>query len=232
MNETDIKKASDFANQYGVKAVIYGGPGTGKTPIVSNLPNSLILMCEAGMLSMKKSNTPTYPAFTTDKISDFFTWWHGSAEAKKYTTLVIDSASQLAEIVLSDLLSGKSKGGNKVHGQAAYGDMANKVMEWMLKLYFQPQKNVLMIAKQQIIELNGVNYHRPYFPGQVLPIQVPHLVDLVIRLGTFNVPNGPPTPVKAFCCQEQYDTMARDRSGNLKAFEQPSMEAIVKKCLA
>src|SRR5437899_1886908 len=127
MNLSNLRPANDFAQQYGVKALVYGAPGSGKTPIVNTAPRPLLLACEPGLLSMRGSTVPTYPGFTNDAIDDFFAWFFNSNDVKNFDTLAIDSTSQMADTYLQAALNGKSKAGNKMHGLAAYGDMAKNV---------------------------------------------------------------------------------------------------------
>ena len=72
---------------------------------------------------------PTCLALTPAAIDDFFKWFFNSNESKQFDTLAIDSASQMADIYLQGALTGTSKSGKKVHGLAAYGDMAREVLQ-------------------------------------------------------------------------------------------------------
>lgn len=230
MNINDLRPARDFARNFGVKAITYGGPGSGKTPTVATAPRPLMLMTEPGILTLKNSDVPTFDAFTGARITEFFEWFFNSHEATNFDTLCIDSGSQIAEIIVNEALTGKSKGGNKRHGQEAYGDMSRQCMKWFNDLYFMKEKHIYIICKQQAHEVNDSIYYRPYFPGKELNIKVPHLYDLVMRLGDYAVPSV--GQVKAFRTKEQFDMMARDRSGNLAEFEPPNLDGIFKKCMA
>ena len=78
----DFKPAREFARSYGVKALIYGAAGTGKTPILNTAPRPVLLACETGLLSMRNSNIPTFQALGVSKIKEFFDWLEKSSEAK------------------------------------------------------------------------------------------------------------------------------------------------------
>lgn len=225
----EIKEAKKFAMDFGMKAIVYGPAGSGKTPICSQLKDALLLISEPGMKSMGKSDTPATAAFSEEPLEKFFNWWFNSDEPKKkYRGLVWDSPSQAAETIVEHHINGKSKGGNKKHGLEAHGLMGNKMMEWMGKLFFQPQKHIILICKQEVVEINGMNYVRPYFPGKMLPVRAPHLFDLITRLGVYNVP-GEAAPTRAFRTTEDLMQMGRDRSGNLNEFERPDINQLVQK---
>jgi hypothetical protein len=233
MKMSDLHPAKDFAINFGAKCVVYGRPGSGKTPICSQgVPRPVILMCEPGMLTMRTSTVPTFPAFTSQKIDEFFAWFLNSNEAANFDTLIWDSISQAAETVVDDCLSGKSASGKKRHGQEAYGEMGSTMMGYIQKLYFMPQKHIIMIAKHETIDNNGLAYQRPYFPGKMLPVRVPHLFDFIINLGLHNVPGQVPSPTKAFRCRESFDCMARARLDNINEFEPPDMGRFISKCMA
>lgn len=188
MNLNDIKPASAFAQNYGVKAVVYGPPGVGKTPLIATAPNPILLCCEPGLLSMRNSNVPTYLADTNAKVEEFFAWLFGSREADKFDTVGIDSVTFWAERVAVEESSKLSQSGNKVDGKAAYGAMARRVYEQLYKLYLMPRKHAYLICKQTYIEIQGVNQLNPAFPGKELNKSVPYLYDYVLYMNKFIIP--------------------------------------------
>lgn len=226
----DLKPASAFARQYGFKSIVYGPPGSAKTPIINTAPRPVLLACESGMLSMRGSNVPTCEAHTPEAIDDFFKWFFHSGETKNFDTLAIDSGSHLCEIYLISLLNGTSKGGNKVHGQAAYGEMARLVMNHLRPLFYTQFKHTYIIAKQEFTNLNNISYARPYFPGKYLPVEIPHLYDAILNLNVHNVPGQ--GQIRAFRCNGGIDMMARDRSGRLNEYEPPDFGSLVAKAMS
>ncbi len=230
MNLNDLKQAGQFANSTGFKAIVYGAPGSAKTPLINTAPRPLVLICEPGMLSMKGSTIAAYEAYTGAKIDEFFEWWFKSAEIKNFDTLAIDSASQMADVYLQDALNGKSKSGGKKHGLAAYGEMATETMKHLRPLFFQPEKHCYIICKQVVDD----GTKKPYFPGQQLPTEVPHLYDAILHLGIHNIPMRPDGiggQLLSFQCRQTIDVVARDRSGKLGEYEPPDFGALVKRAM-
>lgn len=230
MDIRDLKAAGEHAQNFGVKAIIYGPAGTGKTPILNTAPRPVLLATEAGLLSMRGSSIPTFEGYTTQRIDEFFKWFFNSAETKNFDTLGIDSGSQMADVYLNAALSGSSKGGNKVHGQAAYGEMARNTMEHLRTLYYTRYKHVYLICKEEIADVDYKSIRRPYFPGKVLPIDVPHLYDFILRLAKTNVP-GHIGETLAFQCNGEMNIMARNRTGNLFDFEEPHFGKLINKAM-
>lgn len=221
MNINSLKPAKEFAQVYGVKAVIYGPPGGGKTPVVNTAPRPILLAIEPGLLSMRGSNVPTWLAPTTDLIDEFFKWFEHSAEAKNFDTLAIDSSSQMCDVALE---AAKKK---HSHGLQQYGAMAEYVMPYMRRMYFMREKHMYFIAKQ---EVSPEGIMRPYYPGKQLPTDIPHLYDCILRLAKVNVPGH--GEARAFQCNESFNIVARNRTGNLADFEPPDFGALVKKAMS
>lgn len=237
MNKNDLKPASDFAKRYGVKAILYGQAGTGKTPMINSAPRPLLLAIEPGLRSMANSNVPTFLADTPKRIAEFFQWFFNSAESKNFDTLAVDSGSEMAEVVLKDLMPKIS------HGQKLYGEMAKQVDEWITDLYYLQQKHVILICKETRVESgkslvnnNGViavevQYQtKPYFPGNQLNVIVPHKYDEILHASHCNIPGvGNTVAIRTKGTPEVY---ARDRSGNLNELEPPNLAAIIQKCMS
>lgn len=238
MKLSDLKPAASLARRYGVKSIIFGGPGSGKTPLVNSAPSPVLLVTEPGMLSMRNSPIKHCKvAETYAEITDFMVWFFKSSEAKQFHTLAIDSISNVAEIILIEELA-KVK-----HGMKAYGLMSEKVMQICNSLFYMPEKHIVLIAKQGLIE-NGkqtiiqggeVTYEpilqkRPFFPGKDLNVKIPHLFDNVMHLGEVTIP-GQPKPVKALRTKEITEIFARERSGLLADLEPPDLSAIFQKAM-
>lgn len=216
--------AHTFAGQFGVKALVYGDPGTGKTPLINTAPRPVFLAVEPGLLSMRGSEVTTCFAPTAELIDDFFVWLFNSKEAANFDTVCVDSVSQMAEIfVIQELKRNKD-------GRKAYGEMSRRMMEHLNGLYYTRNKHTYLICKQGTVEENGVQKRRPFFPGQDLSVKVPHLYDEILHLGKANVP-GVAGEVMALRTRASYDVLARDRSGRLAEFEQPHLSNLFNKIL-
>lgn len=224
MNQKDLKPARDFAKSYGVKAIIYGAAGCGKTPLANTCPRPLMLACEPGMLSMRGSTIPTFQAFTEKLIDDFFLWFFSSAEVKNYDTLIVDSISQMPDIYLQECKK------TIKHGLQQYGYMAERTMTHLRRLYFTQHKHTYLIAKEELANVNGVFVRRPYFPGQQLNADVPYLYDAILHLGKVPVPGVGET--LAFRCKGDMSIIARERTGKAAEFEPPHFGDLVKKVMS
>lgn len=224
MDIRSLRPAKDFAIQYGVKCVVYGPAGKGKTPILNTAPRPVLLACEPGLLSMKHSMIPTWCAPTAKELDEFFKWAFHSNEMKNFDTIGIDSSSEMCETYLK-----RAEIQNK-HGLAAYGQMARDSLEQLDGLYYMQHKHIYLIAKQEIVQSVNIPTKRPYYPGRELPIKVPHKYDAILHLDTYNIPQV--GQEVAFRCIGSLDTLARNRSGNLNEFEPPHFGNLVTKAMS
>lgn len=237
MQAKDLKPAGALAQKYGVKAILYGRAGTGKTPMLSTAPRPVLLSVEPGLKSMSGSTVPTWEAHSMGKIEEFFQWFLSSNESKNFDTLCIDSGSQIAEIVLTEYLD-KFKDGRKV-----YGEMSRTVSGWFNDLFFLPNKHIVLICKEtkeevgsDVINVGGQiqvvtkTRLRPYFPGQDLNVKIPHQYDEILHIDHRNVPGVGKTV--ALFTKGSEEIYARDRSGNLDPLEPPDWSIIFNKCMA
>lgn len=212
--------AHTFAQQFGVKSVVFGPPGKGKTPILDTAPRPVLCAIEPGLLSMRNSNTMTAMCDTPAKIDDFFQWLFNSPEARQYDTVGIDSISEMSYRYLV-IGKGKHKDGRK-----AYGEMAEKVFTHLSNLYYMREKHVYLIGKQTF---DDAGKRIPQFEGQDLRTKVPHMYDEILHLDKANIPGV--GEVVAFRTKDAFDILARDRSGKLNEFEQPHLGNLFNKIL-
>jgi hypothetical protein len=233
MNARDLQPSGNLAKKFGVKSIVYGKAGIGKTPIAATAPRPVLLAAEPGLLSMKGTNIPTWECYDVNnptdikkpynRVIEFFDWFFRSNESKSFDTLAIDSLTQVCEIVLRYEL------GKNSHGLKGYGEMSRFIMETICEpLYYMPNKHLYLICKQEVANENGQAVKVPFFPGQDLKVKIPHLFDEILHLDEYNIP-GVGKQV-AFRCKPSFDTKARDRSGMLNEFEPPNLGNIFTKC--
>ena len=223
-----LRPINQMVQRYGVKAVIYGGPGTGKTPLMMTAPNAAHAFSEPGMLSVRTSVQLGAIIDTGQRINDFFQWACYSAEARYFQTICVDSISQLAEIFLREAENPTNGRKRNPDPRSWYGDMSKAVMQIMDTIYYTQSMHFAMLAKRDMIEVDGVTKYRPYFPGKDLNIRVPHLFDSVWCLEKTNI-NG--VESRYVRTRESHGSFARERSGNLAELEHADLTYLFNKSM-
>lgn len=207
----------------GVRCLIFGGPGAGKTRILGTAPSPFILSCENGLLSLRDKHIPGLRIENYAELEEAVTWILTAREMAHIRTICFDSGSDIAETVL------KKNKDNYKDGRQAYGDMGSDILSLFKTLRNIPGKNVVITAKlsNEKDALTGIMQYRPAFPGQMLGANVPYLFDEVFYLGAAMGQDGKPFPyLQTF---NDGRTYAKDRSGALQSYEKPDLSYIFAK---
>lgn len=217
---------TDRASQAnGVKVLVYGQAGAGKTVLASTAPAPFLISAEGGELSLRGVAMPMVKVSTVAELSEIYAWCEQAAEARQFQTICIDSLSEIAEVVLNN-----AKRQVKDPRQA-YGEMIEK-METTIRLFRDlPGRNVYMSAKMEPSkdELTGVIRYGPAMPGKQLGVKLPYFFDEVFRLGINKTTSG--ETYRFIQTQPDMQYEAKDRSGVLAPVEPPHLTQIFNKIL-
>jgi hypothetical protein len=209
----------------GVKVLVYGDSGMGKTMLCATAPAPIIISAESGLLSLRKYSIPVIEIKTIDQLTEAYNWALQSAEARQFGTFCIDSISEIGEVVLTN-----AKRQVKDPRQA-YGELIEKMTMTIRAFRDLPGKHVYMAAKMEPMkdELTGVVRYGPSMPGSKLGPQLPYYFDEVFRLGMNKSPQG--ESYRFLQTQPDLQYTAKDRSGSLAAIESPDLNHVFAKIL-
>lgn len=208
----------------GVKALIYGRAGVGKTRLAASAPNPVIFSAESGLLSLRQNNLPFSEIKSYQDLVDAYWWVMQSAEARQFESVFIDSISDVAEVILNDA--------KKHHKdpRKAYGDVLDNTLGMVRFFRDVPGKHIFILAKEEFQkdETTGQMMFAPAFPGKQLGPQMPYYFDEVFRY----VAGADPitkAPWEALQTKADAQSVAKDRSGALQPLEYPHLGAIINK---
>lgn len=206
----------------GVKLLVYGAAGAGKTYLIKTLPDPIILSAEAGLLSIRGSNLPYIGIKTMADLREAYGWLASSEEAKAFQSVALDSISEIAEVVL-----GTEKAQSKDPRQA-YGAMQDIMTALIRDFRDLPGRHVYFSAKvdKQQNELGQLLYS-PSMPGQKLGQMLPYFFDEVLALRLGANENG--ETQRALQCVSDGIWTAKDRSGKLDMWEPADLSKIIEK---
>lgn len=205
----------------GIKALVYGRSGVGKTRLMATAPGPIIVSAEGGLLSLRDQSVPAIEIKALDDLNRTLDYLMGPAGGSFYT-ICIDSISDIAEKVLAN-----AKAGTK-DGRKAYGDLADQMWDTIRAFRDIKGKCVVMVAKAQYVkdETTGITRWAPAMPGKQLTQGLAYQYDEVFHLGQYKGAGGDFTALQT---QTDLQYEAKDRSGSLDFFEYPDLTAVFNK---
>lgn len=217
-----LKRTSEVVANSGVKCLVYGFAGAGKTTLAATLPNPVILSSESGLLSVQEYDLPYIEINTMADLVDACTWAQQSSEAKDFQSLAIDSISDISEVVLSH-----EKKQTKDPRQA-YGALQEQMADIVRAFRDISGKHVYMTAKiEKSQDEAGRMLYAPSMPGNKLAQQLPYFFDEVLALRVEKDAEG--KSQRALMCDSDGLWLAKDRSGKLDMWEAPNLGLIINK---
>lgn len=221
-----LQSTAHIASSQGVKVVVYGGAGSGKTVLCATAPRPVILSAEKGLLSLKSHNLPYIEIVTYDQLVEAHAWVMNSAEAKQFDTICLDSVSEIGEVVLADLKK-RHKDPRK-----AYGEVQEQMIALLRSFRDLEQKHVYFAAKEEALKdgLTGAITYGPMMPGTKLPQQLPYFFDEIFQLFVYTDPSTK-EETRALRTAKDAQFVAKDRSGKLDPWEAPNLSDIFTKIM-
>lgn len=232
--------ADQAAENNGVKVLVYGDSGMGKTLLAATMPAPVLISAESGLLSLKPKNVervfgladpsvtynmPVILVRNVDDLTEAYNWCLKANEARQFQSVGLDSLTEIAEVVLNN-----AKRQVKDPRQA-YGELIEK-METLIRAFRDlPGKHVYMAAKMEPMkdELTGIVRFGPSMPGAKLGPKLPYYFDEVFRLAVNK--DGQGNPYRYFQTQPDLQFVAKDRSGALASIERPHLSHCFSKIL-
>lgn len=216
----ELKRTKDVHTN-GVKMLVYGQAGAGKTTLIKTLPNPIIISAEAGLLSLQDADLPFIEVTTMDDLKEAYAWLT-SDEGAKFQSVAIDSISEIAEVVLTH-----EKAVAKDPRQA-YGEMQDQMQSLIRAFRDLPGRHILMTAKlEKATDEMGRMLYSPSMPGNKMGQMMPFFFDELLALRVEK--DGEGNPQRTIQTEPDGLWQAKDRSGSLETWEEPDLGMIIKK---
>lgn len=212
----NIKSPREAAHRQGVKALVHGPAGAGKTVLCTTAGEpTLIISAEGGLLSIQDApeHVHVVEVSTIDQVREAYSYLAG--EKHQYRWVALDSISEIAEVVLA---------AEKRHTKdmrKAYGTLIDMMGE-MIRAFRDLPMNVIMTSKQERVESEDGVLFCPSMPGSKLAQGMSYWFDLVLALRVDRDAEG--NPIRWLQTFRSSTHEAKDRSGRLDAYEPPSLE--------
>jgi phage nucleotide-binding protein len=206
----------------GVKMLVYGQAGAGKTTLIMSLPSPIVLSAEGGLLSIQSANLPFVEISDMETLREAYSWLRESSEAKQYQSVALDSISEIAEVLLN-----AEKKATKDPRQA-YGAMQEQMADIIRAFRDLPGRHVYMSAKlEKTQDEMGRVLYAPSMPGNKTGQALPYFFDEVLALRVEKDAEG--ATQRALMCDSDGLWLAKDRSGRLDVWEAPDLGLIIDK---
>lgn len=214
-------KSTRGLHAQGVKLLVYGQAGAGKTSLIKTLPDPVVLSAEGGLLSIADADIPFVEINSMQSLEEALAWCT-SEEAGQFKSIALDSISEIAEVCLSH-----EKRIAKDPRQA-YGAMQD-AMAYIIRAFRDlPGKHVYFSAKlEKTQDEMGRILYAPSMPGNKTGQALPYYFDEVLALRVEKDADG--QTQRALMCDSDGLWTAKDRSGKLEAWEAPDLGAIIAK---
>lgn len=219
----NLRSTRDVVNS-GIKILVYGMAGVGKTTLIQTLESPIIISAEGGLLSLQNCNIPYVEVKNLAGLAESYEWLAKSEEAKQYKSVALDSVSEIGEVLLSEA---KQSSTNK-DGRAVYGETNDRMSQVIRRFRDLPGRHVYFSAKAEKTQTEeGALLYSPSMPGKTLTQSLPYFFDEVLALKIARNEKG--EIYRQLQCQSDLTWLAKDRSGKLAAVEPPDLSAIIAK---
>ena len=222
----NITTTTQLAKNNGIKVLVYGQAGAGKTCLCATTPNhsrTIILSAEAGLLSIAGADIAVIEIKSIQDLMDAYGWLTQTEQGRSYEWICLDSISEMGELILS-----AAKKQVKDPRQA-YAEMQEKV-EDLVRAFRDLPRNVYFTAKLESYQDDaGVVRYQPMLPGRKLGQALPYFFDEVFFLRIEKNADG--ESVRYLQTAPDIKYHAKDRSGRLAERELASLAHIQAKIL-
>jgi hypothetical protein len=248
-----------LAEQRGVKALIVGPAGVGKTSLLRTLDptTTLFVDAEAGSLSVQDvpvdeirleswpaardlaskigGPNPSFPPVACYSKEHYDAIGGPLENLDKYTTVFVDSISAVSRLSFrwaEQQPEAVTDRGRK-DLRAIYGLHGREMLMWLHQLQHARGKNVIFVGILETVtdDFNHAT-HQLQCEGSKTSRELPGIVDQIITMQWVDFGDG--VPVRAFVCTapNKWGWPAKDRAGRLEQIEKPHLGELIAKLIA
>ena len=209
-----IQLTSDQVMEDGVRCIIYGENGVGKTTVLATLPDVLILSCQRGLLSLRKSSVHATNVSSVEVLLEWYRWLSSAdPNALQYRSIGIDGIHTIAEELLYTY---KQETKDNRQAYLMVQDAIGNIFKCFRNL---PHRNVFFTVgvEHGIDPVSRMPKCKPTFTGQKLSTMITDLVPELFYMGLSKDPQG--NIFRYFQTGDSPEALAKDRSGALEFYE-------------
>lgn len=250
-----ISASERLANKAGIKGIIVGPAGIGKTSLLFTLDpeTTLFVNAEAGELSVQEwggdmvrlrtwqdarnlaasvgggnpalADNEPYSVAHFEAIKEEF-------DVSKYTTVFIDSITEVSRICFN--WAQKQPDAFNKNGdpdtRGAYGLLGREMVNWLKQFQHAPRVNVWLVGLLNSVKDDfGRLQHVMQVEGSKTALEAPGITDQVVSMVQFSPEEGKPYRAFVTHAVNEWGYPAKDRSGRLNEIEEPHLGKLMEK---
>jgi hypothetical protein len=246
-----------LAERRGVKALIVGSSGVGKTSLLRTLDPTCTLFVdiEAGDLSVQDvpvdtiriddwstardlacrigGPNPSFPPTACYSQAHYEAVGGPLHDLDRYDTIFVDSITAVSRLSFRSAEQqpeGFSERTGKKDTRGAYGLHGREMINWLQQLQHARGKNVVFIAiLEKVVDDFNVTTWQAQMEGTRAGRELPGIVDQIITMQWVDF--GDDVPTRAFVCTSPnpWNYPAKDRAGRLDQIEEPHLGKLIEK---
>jgi len=222
-----VQTVDSFIESHGIKMLITGESGVGKTRSAISLKESgfkpLIVSAESGVLSLQGSGIPMIDIARNDdgkeipmekrfdRLGEVFKWL--KLGQKDYDTVMLDSLTEVNQTLMASL---NAKYPDRKDSLPKYGENSETMLKLVRAFRDLPYHVVIVSLSEVEKDDIGRRFTTASVIGKVANF-LPSLMDEVLNLQIFQDDHGKVT--RRFQCSPSGQIVCKDRSGKLDAYE-------------
>ena len=171
---------SDLSTQEGIRALIYGRAGIGKTSLIPTCEKQIILSAEQGLQSISNHQIPYIIIQSWDDFINALRWLYNNQG--QYKTIVIDSLSQIVEMLFEVKKATCLNAAGKQDKLRAYGETGEdtrKVFNEYFRIHLKDYDIVAFAKLSKERDDQERLLYAPLFVGTKIGLEAPHAFDVV-----------------------------------------------------
>jgi hypothetical protein len=246
-----------LAERRGVKALIVGPAGVGKTSQLRTLDptRSLFVDADAGDLSVQDlpvdttqlddwptardlacrigGPNPSYPPTACYSQAHYDAVGGPLDNLDKYQTLYVDSITAISRLSFrwaEQQPEATSERTGRKDTRGAYGLHAREMIAWLNQLQHARGMNVIFVGiLERVVDDFNVSTWQLQMEGAKTSRELPGIVDEIVCMNWIDFGDG--VPVRAFVCTSPnpWGYPAKDRAGRLELIEEPHLGKLIAK---